>query len=153
MVPGAGQRIAYGSPRFAARSKILNCSRHTRRRRTAGMRQGQAAQAAQTDVAQAIAGLQGLRVDVVVSAPAPPPPHCLPAAAALSPAALSPAAVSAASCDRPSRPPLLCRCERQLQLQLSRTPANPDRLFYSCSNRSCHGLLCGTALACTHCTA
>ena len=97
------------------------------------MRRGGAAQAA--DVEQAIAGLQGLRVAVVVIAAAPPPPQCLPAAA-LSPAAL---AAPAASCDLACvhRPPLLCRCERQLQLQLSRTSANPNRLFYSCSNRSC----------------
>jgi hypothetical protein len=102
------------------------------------MRRGGAAQAAPIDVEQAIAGLQGLRVAVVVSAPAPlPPPRLIPAASPLPPAAASASELSAASCDRRSRPPLFCRCERELQLQLSRTPANPDRLFYSCNNRSC----------------
>jgi hypothetical protein len=123
-------RVRHASVRFA--SKKLNSGTHKRRRRTARMRRGQAAArepAAQINVAQAIVGLRGLRVAVEVSAAPPPPPQCLPVVPAGS--------VHAASFDRRARPPLFCRCERQLQLQLSRTPANPDRLFYSCSNRSC----------------
>ena len=73
------------------------------------------------EVAQDIAGLRGLHLAVVFGADSPPPapPAHEPATGAQSPLS-------------GGRPALFCRCERQL----SRTPANPDWLFYSCSSRT-----------------